>query len=30
MPDKTHLVQTWTFMDKGKSETESFNYTRKA
>ena len=30
MPDKTHLVQTWTFMDKGKSQTESFNYTRKA
>jgi len=30
MPDKTHLVQTWTFMDKGKSQTESFTVTRKA
>jgi hypothetical protein len=30
MPDKTHLVQTWTFMDKGKSQTESFTFTRKA
>jgi hypothetical protein len=29
MPDKTHLVQTWTFMDKGKSQTESFTLTRK-
>jgi hypothetical protein len=29
MPDKTHLVQTWTFMDKGKSQTESFTVTRK-
>jgi hypothetical protein len=28
MPDKTHLVQTWTFMDKGKSQTESFTFTR--
>jgi hypothetical protein len=30
MPDKTHLVQTWTFMDKGKSQTENFTLTRKA
>ncbi len=29
IPDKTHLVQTWTFMDKGKSQTESFTLTRK-
>jgi hypothetical protein len=30
MPDKNHLVQTWTFMDKGKSQTENFTFTRKA
>lgn len=30
MPDKNHLVQTWTFMDKGKSQTESFTFLRKA
>jgi hypothetical protein len=30
MPDKTHLVQTWTFDDHGKTMTENFNYTRKS
>jgi hypothetical protein len=30
MPDKTHLVQTWTFDDHGKTMTESFTYTRKS
>lgn len=30
MPDKNHLVQTWTFDDHGKSMTESFSYTRKS
>jgi hypothetical protein len=30
MPDKTHLVQTWTFEDHGKTMTESFTYARKS
>jgi hypothetical protein len=30
MPDKTHLVQTWTFDDHGKTMTENFNYARKS
>jgi hypothetical protein len=30
MPDKNHLVQTWTFDDHGKTMTENFTYTRKA
>jgi hypothetical protein len=30
IPDKTHLVQTWTFDDHGKTMTESFTYTRKS
>jgi hypothetical protein len=28
MPDKDHLTQTWTFQEKGKSSSESFNFTR--
>jgi hypothetical protein len=30
MPDKNHLVQTWTFDDHGKTMTENFTYARKA
>jgi hypothetical protein len=30
MPDKNHLVQTWTFDDHGKTMTENFTYTRKS
>ena len=30
MPDKTHLVQTWTFDDHGKTMTENFTYARKS
>jgi hypothetical protein len=29
MPDKNHLVQTWTFDDHGKTMTENFTYARK-
>jgi hypothetical protein len=28
LPDKDHLTQTWTFLEKGKSESETFNFTR--
>jgi len=28
--DKDHLRQVWTFADHGKTQTESFNYTRKS
>ena len=30
MPDKDHLIQNWTFMDNGKSQSENFTYTRKS
>ena len=30
IPDKSHLIQTWTFDDHGKTMTESFTYTRKS
>ena len=30
MPDKNHLVQTWTFDDHGKTMTENFTYARKS
>jgi len=30
IPDKNHLTQSWTFMEKGKSNTETFTYTRKS
>lgn len=30
MPDKMHLIQTWTFEDKGKSQSEIITYTRKS
>lgn len=30
MPDKDHLVQTWTFDDHGKKMSEIFTYTRKS
>jgi hypothetical protein len=30
MPDKNHLVQTWTFDDHGKTMTDNFSYTRKS
>jgi hypothetical protein len=30
MTDKTHLVQTWTFDDHGKTMTENFTYARKS
>lgn len=29
LPDKNHLVQTWTFTENGKSASENFTYTRK-
>ena len=29
MPDKNHLVQTWTFTENGKAMSENFTYTRK-
>jgi hypothetical protein len=29
LPDKDHLIQTWTFDDHGKLNTETFTYTRK-
>ena len=28
IPDKDHLSQTWTFLDNGKSMSETFSYTR--
>jgi hypothetical protein len=28
--DKDHLTQVWTFADHGKTQTETFNYTRKS
>lgn len=30
IPDKNHLVQTWTFDDHGKTMSESFTFTRKS
>jgi hypothetical protein len=30
LPDKNHLVQTWTFDDHGKTMTENLTYTRKS
>jgi hypothetical protein len=30
MPDKNHLVETWTFDDHGKLMTENLNFTRKS
>ena len=30
MPDKNHLVETWTFDDHGKIMTENLNFTRKS
>jgi hypothetical protein len=30
LPDKNHLVQTWTFDDHGKTMTENLNFTRKS
>lgn len=30
LPDKDHLVQTWTYDDHGKSMTEGFTYIRKS
>jgi hypothetical protein len=29
MPDHDHLIQEWTFLEKGKAQTEIFTYTRK-
>jgi len=29
MPDKGHLTQVWTFEDHGKTQVETFSYTRK-
>ncbi len=28
LPDKDHLTQIWTFQEKGKSSSETFNFTR--
>jgi hypothetical protein len=30
IPDKNHLIQTWIFMDHGKTQSENFTYTRKS
>lgn len=30
MPDKNHLTQAWTFLENGKSQTETFTFTRKS
>src|SRR5215813_13175511 len=30
MPDKDHFTQQWTFLDKGKSQTDLFRFTRKS
>ncbi len=29
IPDRQHLTQEWTYLDKGKTQTEAFSFTRK-
>jgi hypothetical protein len=30
MPDRDHFTQQWTYLDKGKSQTDLFKFTRKS